>query len=96
MNRITAEEARKLVGPSVQDHVDAVYLLIRKAAAEKRRSVHLSGEDIWTRGGYSTTPEWEEACAILRADGYTVTFFCEERQFVDMYKVVNMYTVVKW
>jgi hypothetical protein len=28
--------------------------------------------------------------ALVRADGYTVEFFCEERQFVDMY------TVVKW
>ncbi len=89
MTRITAQEARELAGPTVQERVDAVYPLIRKAAEEKKREVHLHGW--WAHGGYSgDTPDWKQACDILRQDGYTVDFFYEERQFVDMY------TVVKW
>jgi len=88
MSKITAEEARKLAGPSVQDNVDDAYKLIRKAATEKKNSVNLYG-DFWVRDGYASTPHWEEACDILRGSGFTVKFFYEERQFVDMYTVVE-------
>lgn len=89
MSRITADEARKLSGPSVQDRVDSVYLLIRESAAKGGRHINLH-DDFWARGGYSGKPDWKQACEILRKDGFTVDFFYEERQFVDMY------TVVKW
>jgi len=88
-NRITAAEARAFAGPTVEEIVDDVYILIRKLAADKKREARLTGE-FWVNGGYSRTPEWSKACDILRNDGFTVDFFYEERQFV------NMYTVVKW
>ena len=88
MTKITAHEARELAGPTVQERVDAVYPLIRKAAEEKRREIHL--HDWWANSEYGGTKDYKQACDILRADGYTVEFFYEERQFVDMY------TVVKW
>jgi hypothetical protein len=87
MTKITAYEARQLSGPTVQDRVDEVYPLIRKAAEEKRR--HITLHDWWGAGD-AGAKDYKQACDILRADGYTVEFFCEERQFVDMY------TVVKW
>ena len=87
MNKITAKEARELAGPSVQDRVDEVYLLIREAAEKKLRKIYL--HDWWKNQGYGGTKDYKQACAILRADGYTVEFFYEERQFVDMYTIVE-------
>jgi hypothetical protein len=88
MTKITAQEARELAGPTIQERVDAVYPLIRKAAEEGKREVHL--HDWWVHSGFSGTKYYKQACDILRTDGYTVEFFYEERQFV------NMYTVIKW
>lgn len=87
--KITAEEARALSGPSVEDHVNEVYPAIRKAAEQKWREIRLH-DDFWTQGGYSGTADWKRACDLLRADGFKVEFFYEERQFV------NMYTKVSW
>jgi hypothetical protein len=88
MSKITAAEARRLAGPTVQERVDEVYPLIREAAEKGKRSIAL--HDWWANEGYSKTVEYKLACRILEDDGYTVDFFYEERQFVDMY------TVVKW
>ncbi len=88
MTRITANEARALAGPTVQERVDQVYPLIREAAEKGKRSIAL--HDWWANEGYRGSVEYKQACKILEGDGYTVEFFYEERQFVDMY------TVVKW
>jgi hypothetical protein len=88
MSKITAAEARKLAGPTVQERVDDVYPLIREAAEKGKRSIAL--HDWWANEGYNRTNEWKQACMILEGDGFKVEFFYEERQFVDMY------TVVKW
>ena len=68
--RITADEARKLAGPTVIDELDKVYLLIRKAA--------LRGEFyIWVNSSFW----WQEhsdlrrvACNLLYADGFGTDF----------------------
>ena len=87
---MTAHEARKLAGvDDIQEEVDNVIPMIVKAATDKLREVRLHS-GFWTNGGYSRTLEWNDACNRLRQMGYEVTFFYEERQFVDMY------TVVKW
>jgi len=88
MTKITAQEARKLAGPTVQERVDEVYTLIREAATEKKRFVNLR-DDFWVNEGYSKTKEYQQACMILEGEGYTVRFFYEERQFVDMYTIVE-------
>lgn len=88
MSKITAAEARALAGPTVEELVAEVYPLIRKAAEEKKRSLALTS-DFWCQGGYWEKPDWLTACDLLRADGYEVKFFYEERQFVDMYTVVT-------
>jgi hypothetical protein len=87
--RITAEEARKLAGPSIDSLLEEAYELIRDAASRGKSIVKLTTPD-WSRGGYNTSPEWKAAKTALEADGFTVTFYYEERQFV------NMYTEVRW
>lgn len=87
MTKITASEAKKLAGPTVQEIVDDVYPLIRAAAEKKQRAIHLHGW--WANEGYSSTKDYIEACKILEKDGYKLSFFYEERQFVDMYTVVE-------
>jgi len=86
---ITAAEARKMSGPLVEDYVLDACVAIRRAAENKQRSVRLTG-DFWVHEGYNGTKDWCEARDKLKALGFTVDFFYEERQFVDMY------TVVKW
>lgn len=89
MTKITAAEARRLAGPTVQERVDEVYPLIREAAEKGKRFVTLR-DSFWVNDGYSKTKEYQQACMILEGDGYKVSFFYEERQFV------NMYTTVEW
>lgn len=88
MNRITAEEARELAGPTVQDHVETAYKLIRTAAEKKQHHVDLKS-DFWASGGYKKDKEYLEAVSILEKDGFRVWFFYEEKQFVDMYTIVE-------
>jgi hypothetical protein len=88
MTRITAAEARRLAGPSIQERVDEVYPLIREAAENGGRSIDLHGW--WADEGYSGSADWKQACKILEGDGYTVKFFYAEYQFV------SMYTTVEW
>lgn len=88
MTKITAAQARELAGPTVQERVDAVYPLIEQAAKSKKRGVHLH-DDFWTNGGYQQTEDWKAAVELLKKDGYNVRFFYEERQFVDMYTIVE-------
>lgn len=88
-NMITADEARALSGPSVEDYVEAACEGIRKAAMEKKNMVALVG-DFWCRGGYDNTESYKQAVKMLEELGFKVEFFYEELQFV------NMYTIVKW
>jgi hypothetical protein len=45
---------------------------------------------LWIRGGYNHTEDWKAARKILMDLGYTVEFYYNESQFVDMY------TLIKW
>ena len=85
---ITANEARGLAGPTPQERVDMLDDVIRKAAAAKKRSIALH-DPFWVNEGYSGTAEYHEACKILEKQGFAVKFFYEERQFVDMYTIVE-------
>lgn len=85
---ITASEARGLAGPTVQERVDMLDDMIRKAAAAKQRRINLH-DPFWVQEGYSGTNDYKQACMILEGLGYKVRFFYEERQFVDMYTIVE-------
>lgn len=95
LKRLTAAEAREIAGPTVAERVDAALDIIREAAEKKQREVALHG-DFWANGGYGSdrstrlAKQYDEAVKQLKELGYKVWFFYEERQFV------NMYTVVEW
>ncbi len=88
MAKITAEEARRLSGYNAEEYADEAFQLIRIAATDGKREIRLHTK-FWTQGGYSRTPEWQKACKILEDAGFSIQFFYEERQFVDMYTIVE-------
>ena len=81
--RITAAEARELATPVYQQHVEAAYAAIRKAAEAGQSSISI-GHGFWAQEGYTGTAVYKKACEVLREDGFTVEFYYTERQFVDM------------
>ncbi|WP_454734274.1 hypothetical protein [Cupriavidus pauculus] len=93
--RLTAAEARQIAGPTVDERVDAALVQIRAAAEKKQRATSLT-DDFWVNGGYgsdrtsSLAKQYDAAVKQLTELGYKVRFFYEERQFV------NMYTIVEW
>lgn len=90
--KITAREARKLAGVAdeqlIKEEVEKVYSLIRNAANDGRRILKLY-TDFWVNGGYKSSPEWKAATKMLQDDGFSVKFYYEELQFVDMYTIVE-------
>lgn len=84
---ILASEARELAGPTIRERVEALEPLIRAAAEKKQRQIIL--HDWWANVGYEGGAAWKEAEKILKEFGYTLEFFYEERQFVDMYAIVR-------
>jgi spore germination cell wall hydrolase CwlJ-like protein len=86
---ITAKEARELAGPNIEELVAETFEAIREAATKGKRRLPLDGQ-FWTYGGYNKTPEWLAAKKLLEDQGFVVTFYYNEVQFVQMY------TVVKW
>ena len=90
MSLITASEARKLAGPTVQERVDELEPLIKKAALEKKRHIDLH-DSFWVHEGYSGSADYKQAKMILEGLGYKVSFYYKE------YSIgVDMYTVVEW
>ena len=93
--RFTAEEARKLSGKTLDEKVDGLLAAIAEAAKQHKRQLRTgweygADEELWIRGGYGKTDEWKEARKMLVDLGYTVEFYYNESQFVDMY------TLIKW
>lgn len=91
----TAKEARQLSGKSVEEKVESLLEAVRIAANNKQRELrcgwsYKEDKDLWINGGYSKTTEWKQAKDILESLGFTVEFFYEDKQFV------NMYTIIKW
>jgi hypothetical protein len=93
--RLTAEEARKLSGKTLDEKVDGLLAAIAEAAKQHKRQLRTgwdygADEELWIQHGYSKTEDWKTARKILVDLGYTVEFYYEESQFVDMY------TLIKW
>lgn len=85
---ITAKEARELAGLTVEEQVADVFAEIREAATKGKRKLSLHGQ-FWAYGGYNKTPEWLAAKKLLEDQGFVVSFYYNESQFVDMYTVVE-------
>lgn len=91
---ITAEEAKQLAGPTVAEKVELLGETIRSLASKGMRQCrtgydHKFDEELWIRGGYFVTDDWEAAYEMLTAAGFRVTFHYEESQFVDMYTIIE-------
>lgn len=99
MKRITADEARALCGTDkAQETLGVIYERIRKAAALGQTQVRYATESDmgvynWDREAKKpTTPLGRIVVEQLRKDGYTVTTYYEERQFVDLGLVISWST----
>lgn len=92
---ITASEAKRLAGLTVEEKVESLSNSIEKSAKEKKRCLRTGWDykednDLWVNGGYSKTQEWWKAKEILENLGYKVSFYYSEgSQFVDMYTLIE-------
>lgn len=91
---ITAEQAKKLAGPTLEEKVEALGAKIEELAKQGKRCLYTGyqyreDEDLWIHGGYSNSEDWKKAKQLLESKGFKVSFFYEERQFVDMYTIIS-------
>lgn len=93
--RYTAAMARRDAGPNLDEKIDSLLESIKARAEKGHREIktgwhHKADDDLWINGGYENTEEWIKAKKALEKLGYTVKFYYNCGQFVDMY------TLVKW
>ena len=87
INKITADEAREASGTMkkhVAEALNAAYDAIRKASSAGESKVMLRSPEPFGRGAYKLDPAWEEVAELLKKDGYEVTVYYFEGQFVDI------------
>lgn len=95
MKIVTAEEARNLSGPSLEDKIEALSKTIESLAKKGNRRCrtgydHKPDDDLWVYGGYNKTSDWKRAKVLLELHGYKVTFYYHDGgQFVDMYTLIE-------
>lgn len=91
---ITANKARELAGKTVGEKVYSIGERIRELATQKKRALRCgydydADSDLWINGGYGRTAEWKEAVEMLEKEGFRVSFYYSENQFVDMYTIIE-------
>jgi len=82
MKKITAQEARKLAGPTIEERIEDVYDAIKKAAENKKRKLILHD---WANDGYGSTESYKALKKELESNGFEVDFHYD-----------NMYVYVEW
>jgi hypothetical protein len=92
--RLTAEQARIIVGKTLDEKIDCLLESVLINANDKKRSLkcgweHDEDRDLWIDGGYHSSVPWSEAKKILEDLGYKVSFYYKESQFVDMYTLIE-------
>lgn len=82
---IKAQEARELATDYVQLYCDELEKLIRKAAEDKNFEVVVRKNPYseWLKNGHPEDKNARETIEILQKNGFRVSYFYEERQFVD-------------
>lgn len=81
---ITAQEAREISGPSIEELCEFFEPAIRSAADSGERKVFVYHGTL-ENDAYSCTKRWQDFVAMMRDQyGYTVSLHYEVRQFVDM------------
>ena len=83
---ITAEEARKISGPGVKDHLDIIERRIRAAAEKKAQSVTIRDQPYcdWAYNHPEIGDTGKAVVRELEEAGFKVDMFYEEKQFADM------------
>lgn len=87
---ITAEQARELAGPTVDERIEDISSIIETAAKNKQREVIIR-EGFWSGESYSRTKNWLEAQKKLQGLGYTVEAYYNEGSFC-----VDIGTKISW
>jgi len=87
-DEITADEAREIAGvlnPRVEEFITRGNKSIKEAAHNGKRRTIVRDSDV-SQAGYITPPGklWTVASDYFTNKGFNVSFFYEERQFVDM------------
>jgi hypothetical protein len=80
---ITAQEARELSGPSIEEMAEFFDEFIRQAAKAKERTVTVY-HGILENEAYGQTKRWKEFVAYMANLGFVAEFYYYEGQFVDM------------
>jgi hypothetical protein len=92
--RLTAAQAREIAGTTVSEKVDALLERIHDFAERKKRSIKIGRDDcpdtdFWVQGAYKDNDDFHQAKRELEALGYSVNFWYEEKQFVDMFLEIS-------
>lgn len=80
---ITAQEARALAGPTIEELCEFFDSHIRAAAKKKERSVTVYHGQLENEA-YGRTKRWKEFQAAMVKLGFEAELYYEERQFVAM------------
>ena len=93
---ITAAEARKMAGPSLDEKIESLCETIKSLAKNKKRSCrtgydHKEDDDLWIYGGYNKSDEWIQAKEKLEKLGFKVSFYYQVHSIA-----VDMYTLIEW
>jgi hypothetical protein len=84
---ITAQQARELAGPSVDEYLEHISSLIEKEAKEKRHELIIRSEPYgsWLYPSYEKAPKVaKDVINKLNSNGFQVSLYYQELQFVDM------------
>lgn len=92
--KITAEQARALAGPTIEERCDPVFEIIRELSLKKERSFrggidYNLDKDLWVNGGYTPTQDWKDMKKIFEKEGFKVSFYYKEYQFVECYTLIE-------
>lgn len=85
---LTAEQARKLAGPTPEEYVQSALTHIEKAAKDGKRKIVLRDEP-WARGHYEGSDQFKVCRKLLTELGYKVSMLYEGRQFVDLGTIIE-------
>jgi hypothetical protein len=83
---ITAEQARELAGPTVEEYLKDISVYIEKAAKEQKREVIIRTQPYadWMYSESSAPEVAKQVLAELRKAGFTVEMYYDALQFVDL------------
>lgn len=88
---ITAQEAREMAGPTPEERLESISNMIRKAAADRKRSIILRDAPYrdWLYVLKPVTEEDNKVIEALKEKGFTLSLHYKETQFVDYGLIIS-------